>query len=521
MNWIKFTKHVLDSDKITIDKRILLVLGYEDEEDISSNKLYNYFINKGILLNDPRLTELKNDLGDKEKISKDDFIKIVNNNIQILTKIFNNDLVITDFNRFIADLKILWDKSGEITGGKVAGYIPQLARIDPNQGGISVCSIDGQRYSMGDSTVDFSVQSCCKPINYGIVLQELGSNLVHEYVGREPSGQSFNELLLNKAGLPHNPLINSGAIMTTSLIKNKNTPAERFEYIIKIWDDLSGNLYKIGFNNPVYLSEKSTADRNFALAYFMKEVNDLKKRGFPDNTDIHETLELYFQCCSIEVNCEIMSIVAATLANNGTNPLSGKRIWSSETVRNILSMMMTCGMYDYSGEFAFKIGLPAKSGVAGAIMIVIPNVMGICTWSPRLDSIGNSFRGIEFCKLFGEKFNFHIFDNSEEKSNILKSPYSSKKQYEFYELNLSASKGDLYHIKTLFTKGVNMNQCDYDGRTCLHLAVCENRIEVVKFLINEANIKLSKDRWNKTPYDDAIKEKNETIISLLKDKYQL
>ena len=172
------------------------------------------------------------------------------------------------------------------------------------------------------------------------------------------------------------------------------------------WTDLSGGLYKVGFSNPVYLSEKNTADRNFALAYFMKEINETKKVGFPENTNINETLELYFQSCSIEVNTEILSIVASTLANGGINPFTGKRIFSTKTVQNMLSMMLMCGMYDYSGEFAFKIGIPIKSGVAGAIMIVVPNVMGIVTWSPRLDSIGNSARGMNFVKSLVNYFHF-------------------------------------------------------------------------------------------------------------------
>ena len=426
-------------------------------------------------------------------------------------------LVIPRFDKFCLEINSIYSKTHSNNGGNVADYIPQLARVDPDQYGISVCTVDGQRFSIGDTKVDFSVQSCCKPINYGIVLEDIGSDTVHRYVGREPSGQSFNELLLNKEGKPHNPLINSGAIMTTSLIKNNLSSAERYEYITKKWEDLSGNIYKIGFNNSVYLSEKNTADRNFALAYFMKERNDKKKIGFPDNINIKETLELYFQCCSIEVNCEIMSVVASTLANNGINPLTGKRIWSSDTVKSILSIMMTCGMYDYSGEFAFKIGIPAKSGVAGAIMIVIPNVMGICTWSPKLDEIGNSFRGIEFCKIFGETFNFHIFDNSSDKINPLFNEYNNHKINQFYELNLSASKGDLEHLKQMYIQGVDMNQADYDGRTPLHLAVCERRREVVDFLVNVANVKLMKDRWNRTPIDDAesLEDDNEEILNIL------
>ena len=351
----------------------------------------------------------------------------------MLQQIFQRKLIIPKFTEFTNHIKTIYESTLECKDGHNADYIPQLARVNPEQYGISVCTIDGQRFNVGDTKVDFSVQSCCKPINYGIALEDLDEYYVHTYVGREPSGQAFNELLLNKKGKPHNPLINSGAIMTTSLIQNKSPLSDRFEYIMNKWTDLSGGLYKVGFSNPVYLSEKNTADRNFALAYFMKEINETKKVGFPENTNINETLELYFQSCSIEVNTEILSIVASTLANGGINPFTGKRIFSTKTVQNMLSMMLMCGMYDYSGEFAFKIGIPAKSGVAGAIMIVVPNVMGIVTWSPRLDSIGNSARGIEFCKEFGKLFSFHIFDTGEdnEKINPLLNYYNSTKMNMF------------------------------------------------------------------------------------------
>ena len=511
MNWEKFTSFLLKNGSISFEKRIFMILAKDDKINVS--ELKDFISSRGILEDDPRIISLYNELKNFELINCDEFKLIIDNNIQILKKIFTNDLVLTKFKYFTDKIEDIWQKTKQIKGGHVADYIPQLARVNPNQYGVSICTIDGQRYSTGDTKIDFSIQSCCKPINYGIVLNDIGSENVHKFVGREPSGQAFNELLLNKEGKPHNPLINSGAIMTTSLIKGNCSSAERFEYVNKIWEDLSGNIYKIGFNNAVYLSEKDTADRNFALAYFMKETNNEKKQGFPEGTNIQETLELYFQCCSIEVNCDIMSIVASTLANNGVNPFTNKRIWSASTVKNILSMMMTCGMYDYSGEFAFKIGLPAKSGVAGAIMIVVPNVMGICTWSPQLDSIGNSFKGIEFCKLFGETFDFHIFGDIDNLS-ILSNVYNNSKQNEFFELNLSASKGDLEHITNLYLKEVDVNQSDYDGRTPLHIAVCENQLEVVKFLLKIAKVELKKDRWGNTPYDDAVKCDYQNIIML-------
>tara|TARA_B110000208_G_scaffold187405_1_gene245345 strand:+ start:30 stop:1598 length:1569 start_codon:yes stop_codon:yes gene_type:complete len=516
----------LNKETIDIEKKIFLSLTKDDNELINANDFISELKKKGIQKNDPRLNKLIKDLEslDNNNINYESFKNKIQQYICLITKVFSDNLIIPNFYNFTNKITEIYHNTLKNNEGNVASYIPQLKRVNPDQFGISICTISGQRFELGDTNIEFSIQSCCKPINYGIALEELGEENVHNYVGREPSGQSFNELLLNKDGKPHNPLINSGAIMTASLIKKHYTQSEKFEHIINIWSDLCGGLYKIGFNNPVYLSEKNTADRNFALAYFMKEINNKKKVGFPENININEVLELYFQCCSIEATTNILSIVAATLANGGINPFSGSRIFKSSTVKNILSMMMMCGMYDYSGEFAFKIGLPAKSGVAGAVMMVIPNVMGIATWSPRLDDIGNSTKGIEFCKLFGETFNFHIFDNLTDTEKIypINSYYKSNTQKQFYELCLSASKGDLNNLKILYNNNIDMNQCDYDGRTALHLAVCENKINIVDYLVNKVNVKLDiNDRWGNTPLDDAIRCELNNIIKLLKKKLNL
>lgn len=514
--WENLTNTLLSKNhiKIPIEKRFFLSFldSENDTENINKQKIISELDRCGFLQNDPRLLKFRNNLKilvKTKSINFSEFKHCVENNILILGKILRKELIIPNFVEFCSEITDIYNKTKDYNYGENASYIPQLKKVDSNQYGISVCTIDGQRFNIGDTNVYYSIQSCCKPINYGIAMEEIGEENVHKFVGREPSGQSFNELTLNKEGKPHNPLINSGAIMTSSLIKNNCESSERFEHVMDIWSRLSGGIEKIGFNNPVYLSEKNTADRNYALAYFMKEKNHVKKIGFPDNTNLHETMELYFQCCSIEVNTQIMSIVAATLANGGVNPFTNERIWSSSIVKNVLSMMLMCGMYDYSGEFAFKIGIPAKSGVAGAVMIVIPNVMGIVTWSPKLDEIGNSARGIEFCKLFGEKFNFHIFDslNDESKINPLQDKYNDNKNNEFSELCLSAKEGDLENIRKLFNLSVDMSQSDYDGRTALHLACCENNLEIVRFLINVAKVKkFPKDRWGKTPLDEA-KEK--------------
>jgi glutaminase len=314
--------------------------------------------------------------------------------------------VITDFAAMKTDVSDIYARLRDDDRGRVADYIPHLRHVDPQRFGIALCAVDGQRHAVGDTAVAFCLQSVCKPINYCLALEEHGADLVHRHIGREPSGRGFNELTLNNEGLPHNPMINSGAIMATSLIKPGHDIADRFGHVADAWRQLAAST-AIGFNNSVYLSERKTADRNFALGYMMRE-----RGAFPDGVDLTETLEFYFQCCSIEADAQSVSVAAATLANYGVNPLTGERVFAPATVRKCLSLMSSCGMYDYSGEFAFTIGLPAKSGVSGALMLVVPGVMGVCVWSPRLDALGNSVRGVEFCKQLVDRCHFHPYDVS-------------------------------------------------------------------------------------------------------------
>ena len=289
--------------------------------------------------------------------------------------------------------------------GKVASYIPELKKVNPEQCAVSICTVDGQYFSVGDYKSRFCMQSMVKPVLYALALEENGLAHVHKHVGCEPSGKNFNELTLNDKGLPHNPMLNAGAIMSCSMIKRKASPADRFNHIMQALHNMTDSK-RITFNNAVYNSEKDTADRNYALGYFMRE-----HRAFPKNTDLHRTLNLYFQACSIELNTEVLSTIAANLANSGTCPLTKSEIFKPETVKYCLSLMYSCGMYDYSGEWAFSIGLPAKSGVSGGIYIVVPDLMGIAIYSPRLDKHGNSLRAIKICKRLVERYSIHNYDS--------------------------------------------------------------------------------------------------------------
>lgn len=489
------------------------------KKSIESDRFIEQLMRTGILADDPRIQELLEVFGQKEKerrksptISATEFNEILRQNA-LVKKSLTENLIIPNFEAFCMEVGQIFSETRKNKGGQVADYIPQLARVNPDQFAVSICTVDGQRYSFGDAKTNFCLQSSCKPINYCLALEELGEEKVHMHVGREPSGQSFNELALNSQGLPHNPMINAGAMMSCALIDKENDIADRFDKVSKTWQALCGDR-SVNFNNSVYLSERQTADRNFALAYFMRE-----KKAFPKNTNLTETLEFYFQCCSIESCTSDLSVAAATLANAGSNPLTGKVIFKPDTVQNCLSLMLSCGMYDFSGEFAFKIGLPAKSGVSGALMLVIPNLMGISIWSPRLDEVGNTVRGVEFCKRLVERFSFHQYDSliGHSKKINPRRKQNAMAASKVMELIRAASYGDMDEIYRLEAEGVSTNTADYDGRTPLHLAVCENQIEVVKHLINKGVHLTPKDRWGNTPVDDAQKFKQNEIRTLLED----
>uniref|UniRef100_A0A4W5NNX6 glutaminase n=1 Tax=Hucho hucho TaxID=62062 RepID=A0A4W5NNX6_9TELE len=438
-------------------------------EKIPAHKFTTALKATGLRTGDPRLKECMENLKVIMKTTSDGnldrhlFKKCVQSNIVLLTQAFRKKFVIPDFVSFASEIDALYENAKNLGGGQVADYIPQLARFSPDLWAVSICTVDGQRHTAGDTKVPFCLQSCVKPLKYAIAVHDHGTEYVHHFIGKEPSGLRFNKLFLNEEG---------EVLLCLSL-----------RCVMNFMNKLAGNEY-VGFSNATFQSERESGDRNFAIGYYLKE-----KKCFPEGTDMTSILDLYFQLCSIEVTCESASVMAATLANGGFCPITGERVLGPEAVRNTLSLMHSCGMYDFSGQFAFHVGLPAKSGVAGGILLVVPNVMGIMCWSPPLDKLGNSVRGIQFCTV---------------KSVI--------------NLLFAAYTGDVSALRRFALSSMDMEQRDYDSRTALHVAAAEGHVEVVKFLLEACRVNpVPKDRWGNTPMEEAVHFGHHDVVTMLQD----
>jgi glutaminase len=293
-----------------------------------------------------------------------------------------------------------------LSDGSVADYIPELARADPDWFGICIATHDGFVYEVGDSAQPFTIQSISKPLTFGLALEDRGEDAVLEKIGVEPSGDAFNAISLRpQSGAPLNPLINAGAIAACGLVSG-DTVHQKTARILDTFSRYAGRPLDIDKN--VYRSESETGHRNRAIGWMLRNFSILASEPTP-------TLETYFQQCSIRVTCRDLAVIGATLANGGVNPLTGVRAVAEEYVENVLSVMATCGMYDFSGEWLYRTGLPAKSGVGGGILAVQPGRMGISVFSPKLDEHGNSVRGVAVCRALAADLGLHMFDASQRR----------------------------------------------------------------------------------------------------------
>jgi glutaminase len=300
--------------------------------------------------------------------------------------------------------------------GNVATYIPELAKANPDHFGVAVVGIDGEVYEAGETSVEFTIQSISKAFVFGLAVETHGRDAVLKRVGVEPSGDAFNSLELRSSRKPFNPMINAGAITDTGMITGASVK-ERMNKILRLLSDAAGRELRV--DEGVYRSEQETGHRNRAIGHLLKNVDLI-------DGEVDEVLDLYFQQCSVLLNARDLATMGATLANLGTNPVTGKEVLSFDSVRDVLSVMFTCGMYDFAGEWAFRVGIPAKSGVGGGILAVINRQLGIGTYSPRLDSMGNSVRGIRLCTDLAEEMGLHIFNFTNPGSSFIKATFAKK-----------------------------------------------------------------------------------------------
>jgi glutaminase len=302
-------------------------------------------------------------------------------------------------------LNELYTKFLPLRDGEVANYIPELARANPDAFGISVVTTGGQVFSAGNHQDLFTIQSVSKPFVFALAMGKHGRAYVNSKVGVEPTGDAFNSLirLEENSNRPHNPMVNAGAIATADLIEGPDSPT-RLREIMTMFHRFAGR--ELSIDMAVFVSERSTGHRNRAIAHLMLNFGMIGPK-------VDETLDLYFQQCSVQVSCQDLAVMAGTLANHGVNPIRGERAMDPQYIRDLLSVMLTCGIYDNSGEWAYHVGIPAKSGVGGGMLGVIPGRMGIAVYSPPLDSRGNSVRGRAVFEQMSKDLALHIFESGE------------------------------------------------------------------------------------------------------------
>jgi glutaminase len=434
-----------------VDKIRQLFAVVEDNGYTTAERICKEIEATGISLDDFRLTATMSKLNSlkAQPIDCDLFAKTIGEELIILNKILLGKLIIPDWSEFCSDIDLVFREVARETQGSNADYIPILRDADPEKWGVAVCTVDGQQLGLGDVDVYHSIQSVCKPLNYAYALAKEGLEFTHKHVGVEPSGRRFNDLTMLADARPYNPCVNAGAIMTAGIVASglpDLNAREITQQIMDLWSKLCGYSGEVLFSQETMESERDTADTNFAIAHLLRG-----QTGLPRGVDLQKMMEVYLSCCSIEMTAKMLSIAAATLANGGVCPITGEQVLATDVVKKTLSIMQMAGMYDNAGTFVLEVGLPAKSGVAGALLVVVPNLLGFATFSPRLDEFGNSVRGVSFCRQLVDRFTFHMYDSlSGGRSGCKRDPRASqknRKHSDISDLRWALSFGDLYATK--------------------------------------------------------------------------
>lgn len=326
--------------------------------------------------------------------------------------------------------------------GTPADYIPELAKANPADFGIAISTVDGRIYEVGDTRKSFTIQSISKPFAYGLALKLFSDDHMTSKVGVEPSGDAFNAISLDQdSGRPRNPMINAGAIATTAQIWNHD-PDQAEALMLDFFSELAGR--RLDIDQEVYLSERATGHRNRAIGHLLRNFGIIED-------DPEESLDLYFKQCSIIVTCHDLAVMAATLACQGHNPFTGAQPLTPEITARMLALMASCGTYDFAGRWLYDVGMPAKSGVGGGVLALVPGRLGIATYSPPLDALGNSVRGIAVCHELSDSLGLSLFNQYPQTSSTIRRSYKgsqrqSRRWRAVDQSKLLLEKGDAIRI---------------------------------------------------------------------------
>ncbi|MBE7374433.1 glutaminase A [Pseudomonas lopnurensis] len=296
--------------------------------------------------------------------------------------------------------------------GELADYIPELGKVAPDPYGIAIATLGGKLHCIGDVDVPFTIQSISKALTFCMALELLGREDVFARVGVEPSGDAFNAIEFDPVSRrPYNPMVNAGAITVAGMLRDA-LGGNAFEILLERFSLAAGRALEL--DEAVYRSEAASGHRNRAIGHLLLSVGALREPVDP-------VLDLYFRQCAIQVTARDLALIGATIANMGENPVSGTQVFDVDAVRDTLAVMFTCGMYDYSGNWAYDVGVPAKSGVGGGIIGVVNRQLGIGTFSPRLDAKGNSVRGVCGFRMLSDELGLHAFDPTNRGSALVDS----------------------------------------------------------------------------------------------------
>ena len=291
------------------------------------------------------------------------------------------------------------ERFGAFRGGALPTYIPELSTVDPERFALAVCTVNGETFAVGDVEHRFTLQSCSKPFMYALALELHGVASVHARVGVEPTGYAFYSLHRLESGTtrPYNPMVNSGAIAVADLVRQRH-PKDPTALLLSWMSRMAGRDH-VAIDEAVFRSEHETGHRNRAIAHLMRHFEMIET--------VDDSLDLYFRQCSVLVDVRDLAAMAATLAGGGRNPLTRRDVLPADNIKHVLTVMLTSGLYDFSGQWAFEVGLPGKSGVSGAILAVVPGVMGLAVFAPPLDEKGNSVKGLASMRWLSTELELH------------------------------------------------------------------------------------------------------------------